>query len=284
MYKLVAIDLDGTMLNPYGIVTEQTKEVIKQVQNRGIEVIIASGRPIDSIKAIAKEIESNKYFISGNGAILYENTLKKSKVLDIIKICEENSISYNIYTEKEIITKKLSYNTLYYHKENINKDEENKTHIKIIEDIYKFIEEREEKIIKITICDDNKAIFNSIMRKLKEINEIEVLEVTHMSRKKIKQGTEEISIEYFYTEISAQDVDKWNAIEILAEKMNIKKEEIIAIGDNINDKKMIENSGMGIAMRGSTKEVIDVSDYVTETNSEDGVAKALSTIILGKKW
>ena len=62
MYKLVAIDLDGTMLNPYGIVTEQTKEVIKQVQNRGIEVIIASGRPIDSIKAIAKEIESNKFY------------------------------------------------------------------------------------------------------------------------------------------------------------------------------------------------------------------------------
>ena len=94
MYKLIAIDLDGTMLNQYSIVTEETKEAIRKVQEKGIEVIIASGRPVDSIKSIAKEIKSEKYFISGNGAIIYdisndeiiyENTLKKKKVLEIIK-------------------------------------------------------------------------------------------------------------------------------------------------------------------------------------------------------
>ena len=109
MYKLAAIDLDGTMLNQYGIVTQKAKEAIEKAKQRGIEIIIASGRPIDSIKSIAQEIKSEKYFISGNGAIIYdiandeiiyENTLKKQKVLDIIKICEENSIYYNIYTEK----------------------------------------------------------------------------------------------------------------------------------------------------------------------------------------
>ena len=72
MYKLVAIDLDGTMLNQYGIVTQNTKEKIKQVINQGTEVIIASGRPIDSVKTIAKEIESENYFIAGNGALLYD--------------------------------------------------------------------------------------------------------------------------------------------------------------------------------------------------------------------
>ena len=60
MYKLVAIDLDGTMLNQYGIVTQKTKKSIENAQQRGLEVIIASGRPIDSIKAIAKEINSFK--------------------------------------------------------------------------------------------------------------------------------------------------------------------------------------------------------------------------------
>ena len=219
MYRLVAIDLDGTMLNRYGIVTEKTKQVIEQVQKNQIEVIISSGRPIDSIKTIAKEIKSENYFISGNGAILYdikkdeilyENTLKKSKVLDIIKICEENSIFYNIYTEKEIISKALNYNVLYYYKENLNKDEENKTHINIVEDIYDYILNRDEKIIKITICDNNQTIFNSIIRRLNEIGEIEVLDVSHMSRKTIKQGTEDIAIEYFYTEISAKNVNKWN--------------------------------------------------------------------------
>ena len=86
MYKLAAIDLDGTMLNQYGIVSEKTKEAIERAQQKGIEIVIASGRPIDSIKTIAKEINSEKYFISGNGAIIYdiandeiiyENTLKK---------------------------------------------------------------------------------------------------------------------------------------------------------------------------------------------------------------
>ena len=287
MYKLVAIDLDGTMLNSYGIVTERTKKAILDAQKRGIEVIIASGRPIDSIRTIAKEIKSENYFISGNGAILYdiknnnvlyENTLNKNKVLEIIKICEENSIYYNIYTEKEILAKNLNYNVLYYYKENLNKDEENKTHINIMDNIYDYISNHDEKIVKITICDKHQMIFNSIMKRLKEINDIEVLEVSHMSRKIIRQGTEEVPIEYYYTEISAKDVDKWNAIEILAQKINIKTEEIVAIGDNVNDKKMIEKAGLGVVMKGSSPNVINVANYVTETNDNDGVAKVLDTL------
>ena len=284
MYKLAVIDLDGTMLNQYGVVTQKTKEAIQKAQDSGMEVIIASGRPIDSIKTIAKEIKSQKYFISGNGAIIYdiandqiiyENTLKKQKALDIIKICEENSIYYNIYTEKEIVAKSLQCNVLYYHKENANKSDENKTHIKIVENVYDYIANKDEKIVKITVCDNNRAIFNSIMRKLKEINEIEVLEVSHMSRKLIKQGSEEIPIEYFYTEISAKNVDKWNAIEHLKEKLNIQTEEIIAIGDNINDKNMIENAGLGIAMGQSHPAIKEIADQITGSNIEDGVAQAL---------
>ena len=289
MYKLAAIDLDGTMLNQYGVVTQKTKEAIQKAQENGIEVIIASGRPIDSIKTIAKEIKSEKYFISGNGAIIYdltndkiiyENTLKKQKVLDIIKICEENSIYYNIYTEKEIVAKSLQCNVLYYYKENANKNEENKTHINIVENVYEYIANRDEKIIKITICENNQAIFNSIMRKLKGISEIEILEVSHMSRKMIRQGTEEIPIEYFYTEISAKNVDKWSALEFLKEKTNIKTEEIIAIGDNMNDKKMIQNAGLGIAMGQSHPAIKKVADKITTSNIEDGVAQALNSIIL----
>ena len=288
MYKLAAIDLDGTMLNQYGLVTQRTKDAIEKAQKKGIEIVIASGRPTDSVKTIAKEINSNRYFISGNGAIIYditneqiiyENVLKKSKALDIIKICEDNSIYYNIYTEKEIIAKSLQYNVLYYHKENLNKEEKNKTHINIVENIYDYILNRDEKVVKITICDGHQAIFNSIMRKLKEINDIEVLEVSHMSRKMIQQGTEEIPIEYFYTEISAKNVDKWNAIEFLKEKIHIDTSEVIAIGDNMNDKKMIENAGLGIAMGESTPVVKKIADQITDTNLEDGVAKAIEGLV-----
>lgn len=287
MYKLVAIDLDGTMLNKYGCVTQRTKNAIKNVQKKGIDVVIASGRPTNSVKSIAREINSEKYFISGNGAIIYdienekiiyENTLKKQKALDIIKICEENSIYYNIYTEKEIIAKSLQCNVLYYNKENLNKEEKNKTQINIIENIYDYISKGNDKIVKITICDSHKSIFNSIIRKLKGISEIEVLEVSHMSRKIIKQGTEDISIEYYYTEVSAKNVDKWNAIRFLLNKIQIKPDEVIAIGDNINDKRMIEMAGLGVAMGQSTPVVKKVAKQVTDSNDNDGVAKFLENI------
>ena len=285
MYKLVAIDLDGTMLNSYGMVTESTKQVIKNTINKGIEVIIASGRPIDSIKTIAKEIGSENYFIAGNGAliydikkdeIIYEKFMNKQKVLEIIKICEENSISYNIYTEKTIIAKGLKYNVLYYYKENLKKEENKKTNITIVEDVYEYIKNLEnEKFLKITVCDETKSVFNSIIRKLRTVEDIDVLDVLHMSKKMKKQGTEDVPIEYYYTEISLKDVDKWNAIEYLANKMNISKDEIIAIGDNINDKEMIENAKVGIAMGQSTPVITEIADFVTSNNNEDGVAKAL---------
>lgn len=285
MYKLVAIDLDGTMLNSYGMVTENTKQVIKNTINKGTEVIIASGRPIDSIKTIAKEIGSENYFIAGNGAliydikkdeIIYEKFMNKQKVLEIIKICEENSIAYNIYTEKTIIAKGLKYNVLYYYKENLKKEENKKTNITIVEDVYEYIKNLEnEKFLKVTVCDETKSVFNSIIRKLRTIEDIDVLDVLHMSRKMIKQGTEDVPIEYYYTEISLKDVDKWKAIEYLANKMNISKDEIIAIGDNINDKEMIENAKVGIAMGQSTPVITKIADFVTLNNNEDGVAKAL---------
>ena len=285
MYKLVVIDLDGTMLNSYGVVTNETKEAIKKVEKQGVEVVIASGRPIDSIKEIAKEIESKKYFIAGNGAIIYdikndeiiyEKTLSKEKVLEIIKICEENSISYNIYTENEILATSLKYNVLYYHKENLKKEESKKTKINLVKNMYEYVKNKEDaRFLKITICDENKTVFNSIIRKVKEIKDIEVLEISHMSRKTIKQGTEEFEISYYYTEISTGDVDKWNAIEFLMEKLKIKKEEIMAIGDNLNDKKMIENAGLGVAMGQSTPTILELADEVTSSNDEEGISEIL---------
>ena len=276
MYKLIAVDLDGTLINCYGGVTEYTKNRKKK---------IASGRPIDSIMTIANEIGSDKYFIAGNGAIvydmkkkeiIYEKCLPKQKVLDIIKICEENSIGYNVYTEKEILTTSLKYNVLYYHKENLKKPEDKKTKISIINNMYEYIENDENsRFLKITVCDENKFVFNSIIRKLKEIRDIEVLEVSHMAKKMIRQGTEEFSVEYFYTEISRANVDKWNAIEFLAEKMGINQDEIMAIGDNINDKEMIEKAGLGVVMANSTPVVVNIANEVTAGNNDEGVAKIL---------
>lgn len=291
MYKLIAIDLDGTMLNSYGEVTENTKRVLKQTKQKGAEVVITSGRSIDSIKYIASEINSSKYMIAGNGAvvydrsqnkILYEKYIPKNKALDIIQICEENSIYYNVYTNKTIIADGLRYNVLYYYKENLKKEDQKKTHITLVENIENYIKEmnEDEKIMKIFICDKNKTVFNSIVRKFSVIEDIDILDVSHMARKVIKQGTEDIPIEYYYTEISMKDVDKWYALEFLIKKLGIPKEEVMAIGDNVNDRKMIEEAGKGIVMGGSTPKVSEVADYITLDCNNEGVAKAIEKFIV----
>ncbi len=290
MYKVITVDLDGTLLNKYGEVSEYTKNIIKKVTDQGILVVLASGRISESVLTIAKEIGANKYYISGNGSVLYdmqkkeiiyEKYLSKEKVLELIELCEKNSIYYNIYTESSVIAKSLNYNVAFYNYENTKKSSDKKTEINIVDDVYNYIKTlNTNKFLKMTICDENKIVFSSILRKVKDIPDIDVLEVSHMSKKKIKMGTKEVSVGYYYTEVSSKNVDKWYAIEEIMKKENIAKEEVISFGDNNNDILMIKNAGLGIAMGHSNEQVKKVAKFVTQTNDEDGVAKALENIIL----
>lgn len=290
MYKLITVDLDGTLLNKYGEVTEYSKNIIKRLTEKGILVVLASGRISESVLTIAKEIGANKYYISGNGSVLYdmqkeeiiyEKYLSKEKVLELVELCEKNSIYYNIYTESSVIAKSLNYNVAFYNYENTKKSSDKKTEINIVDDVYKYVKDlNTNKFLKMTICDENKIVFSSILRKIKNIQDIDVLEVSHMSKKKIKMGTKEISVGYFYTEISSKNVDKWYAIEEIMKKEKINKDEVISFGDNNNDILMIKNAGLGIAMGHSNEQVKKVAKFVTKTNDEDGVAEALKDIML----
>lgn len=290
MYKLIAIDLDGTLLDSYGEVSENTKRILKETMKKGTKVIIASGRTVDSIKAIAEDISSDKYIIAGNGSIIYnlkeknviyEKYIPKSKALNIIKICNDNSITYSVYTNKTIIADSLKYNILYYYKQNLKKETSKKTSITIVPNIYDYVKSMDnEKVMKIFICDKHQSVFNSILKKFSEIEDIEILDVSHMSRKMISNGSKDIALEYFYTEITEKDVDKWYALEYLIKKLNIDKTEIISIGDNINDVKMIEQAGLGIAMKGSSPKVTEVADYITDfDNNHNGAALAIEKFL-----
>ena len=100
-----------------------------------------------------------------------------------------------------------------------------------------------------------------------------------MSRKLIKTGTEELLVEYCYTEITNKNVNKWTAIEYIMQEMSINKEEVMALGDNTNDKEMIEEAGLGIAMGNSTQIIKDIADDQVSTNNEEGVSEALKKYI-----
>ena len=284
MLKLLAIDLDGTLLNSYGDISNENKEAIKYALNKGVEVVLASGRDPLTMQKISRELGIENYLIAGNGASvydikaqknIYENFIDTNKALKIIKMCKENSIFFNLYTDKGIITESLNFNVKVFNSENNHKASEKQTNIEIVKDIYEYAQNNPLNILKIIICDDSKIIFNNISQKLKQIKGIEVLDVAHMSRKIIRVGTEEVEIEYYYTEVSSKDVDKWNAIEYLINTLQIKKEEVMAIGDNINDKKMVQNSAVGVAMGKSALAIQNIGDFITDDNNSNGVEKAI---------
>ena len=293
MYKLIAIDLDGTLLNSYGNVSSEDKTQVKRAVEQGVEVVLTSGRVTDSVENIAKEVGADRFLISGNGAIIfdfqenkpiYDRFIERKKALQIIKLCEENSIFYNIYTEDMIIAESLNYNVLFYHSENSRKPEGKKTNINIVKNIYEYVKEKEDlKISKITVCDESNIIFPRILEKIKKIKNVDVLEVAHMSRKIIKSGTEEYDITYYYSEISSQNVNKWTAIQFLIQKLGIQPEEVIAIGDNMNDISMLKGAGLGVAMANSAPVVKEVANIITKNNNENGVANVIQQYILHGK-
>ena len=289
MYKLIAIDIDGTLLNSYGQVSEENKKAIQKALDKNIEIVLTSGRMPKAILPIANEINANKYIISGNGTsiydvqkgeTLYNNYMNKKKVLEIVDICEKNSMFYCIYTNSVILAKSLNYNILFYHNENKKNSADKKININIINDIYNYVQQyKEDDFLKITICDTDTAVFKNIINKIKKVKDIDVLEVSHMSKKIINYGSEEIEISYYYTEITNENVNKWSAIEKLIEKLKITKEETMTIGDNTNDKEMIQNSGLGIVTGNSNPQMKKIAKDIVASNNESGVAEAINKYI-----
>ncbi len=285
MIKLIAIDLDGTLLNSRGEVSQKNREAIKKAMENGIEIVLCSGRVRSSVESIANDVEADNYIISGNGAelydekgssVLYQKFIDRERVLEISKYCEENSVFYSIHAENSIIASALKHNMLVHNFENNKKPLEKRTNINITENIYEYIKNNDyDSYSKITICDGTDVIFKGIVEKLREIPEVDVLDVGHMSNKTIEIGTEIHNVQYYYTEITAKDVNKWNAIKVLAEKLGITNDQIATIGDNINDKEMIEYAGLGIVMGNSAPYIKEIGDIVVSSNNDDGVAEAI---------
>ena len=158
--------------------------------------------------------------------------------------------------------------------------EEKRTNINILTDVYDHIlKSNDQKYLKVTVCDQSQIVFASIIKKLKAINDIDVLDVSHMSKKIIKAGTEEVLVEYCYTEITNKDVNKWTALEYIMKELNLDRNEIVAIGDNVNDKEMIEEAGLGVAMGNSTQVIKEIANVEVGTNNEDGVCETFQKYI-----
>lgn len=288
MYKLIAIDIDATLLNSKGELTERTKQVLQKASEQGVYVVLTSGRLTQKVKEFSEAVGAKQYLIAENGASilnLQTNEVEHSQYMPlevvnkVLDVCEENNIYYMVYTNRQVIVKNVKHMAMFFHKQNYNPN----ARIDMVIAGRDYINAVQGSFTKLMICDEDRAIYNHIIEKLQQIPEIDVLPVPHISNKKIEMDGEKQEIRYSYADISAKGANKWSAISYLLEKLEILPSEVIAIGDNINDVRMIENAGLGVAMKNGSPHVRAIANVIAPTNDEDGVATIVEEYVLQEK-
>lgn len=262
-YRLLAADMDGTLLNEEGIITDYTEAIIRKVVQLGIVFVPVTGRANPALLKYSNSLPLNGYAITYNGAEIFNcatNRATKKLSIDyatfkqIIDIGNKYHITMLIWCSNELYCNELNDKTEHYQRicgvEPLP--------IKEIDDL------RHLKITKVLWYADE--------------NTIQTMQV-------LLQGNSFISsINVFksqpcFLEIVNSDVSKGKTLSFLANQLGIPRTEIFAIGDGQNDIDMLEYAGFAIAMGNADPLTKQVCDYITDTNNRDGAAKAIEMII-----
>lgn len=270
-YKVVAIDMDGTLLNSKHEISQNNKNMLKVATEKGVQVIISTGRIFTSARYFAKLLGLITPVIACNGAyvseyhkdlILYESAIKKEDTIKVIEILDKYDIVYRFYDNDNFYLKNIKSMSDKYSEWTQSAEDIFKVKLTILDSPVDFVKDNSPKVYKFVIADED-------AQKLSKVKE-EILQI---------EGIEVVSSWMNSFDIMNKGVSKGNALKELCEKLGVKSEEVIAIGDNFNDSSMIEYAGMGVAMGNAEDGVKEIADMVTDTNDNDGVAKALKELI-----
>ena len=285
MYKMICLDLDGTLLNDCKEISQENINLIRKAcKEKEIICVFATGRPLEYVDEICNLYDSylSNYIIASNGAIIRDNKnneviykapLTNTQILNLKNIfLEENADYMIVYTDKQQVlrearnTKALKDSAIIVNK----KDSE----LKHIEDTIK--NNPNLSGLLCMIGGDTSALENIISR-LKEIGEIETPGIGNYSHK-----TKTYAFESKFIDVMKKGCSKKNAIYFLADKLKIKKEEIIVMGDGSNDLSMFECAGLKIAMENADEKLKEKADFITASNNDDGVAKAIQKFVFNE--
>ncbi|WP_040210215.1 sugar-phosphatase [Clostridium polynesiense] len=267
MYKLIAVDMDGTLLKEDKTISEETINAINRAKAKGIKIVLASGRPMDGIKKYLKQLDligKDEYALSFNGVlvqntltedIVVRNTIKGKDYKELHELSEELGVNIHAFTNKGCVTPKMSKYSIL--EGSINKIP---VHIMPMDDI------KDEDVMKVMMVDESEILDKAIDSLPKELYE---------------QYTIVRSAPYFL-EFFNKKSNKGEGIRSLADSLGIKQEEVICLGDAGNDLHMIQYAGLGVAMGNAFDEAKEIADYVTKTNEENGVAHVIEKFALGR--
>ena len=268
MIKLVAIDMDGTLLNSNKELLEETKQYFKDFHKKETEtlLVLCTGRPETGIRPYLKDLgylEENHYIISQNGANIYESRTGK-RVMDAF--LDSAAIQKWIELGKKHGISVMGAGVDYYYCFDQEPTEWMEFDVKLVSGKLKRIPTKESlntDFYKILLMGDEE-----------QLNEFETF---------IPQEWRDefyvVRSQKYLVEVLTKGVNKAFGLEKLAQKLNILPSEIAAIGDAANDIEMLEYAGLAIAMGNASEEVKSISDIVTDTNENNGVIKAIDQLI-----
>ena len=267
MIKLVATDIDGTILGESGEFTPRVRNCIKTMQEKGIKVVIVTGRMFAAAKQIAQRLNLTTPVVAYQGGmikksassdeVLYDACIPPEDVKNIIEWARENRIHLNLY----------SNDVLYV-------EEDNPT-------IQQYAS-RQNLSYKVTSFDN---IELSNVNKLLAIDYTNADRVTNWineCRKSMPHLYIVKSTPYF-CEFSTPEATKACAINVLKEYWNLKDDEVLTIGDQDNDIELLKAGGISVAMGNATDELKKYADYITDTVDNDGFVKAMEKFVLCSK-
>ena len=268
MIKLLAIDLDGTLLNGFHEISTENKAAIKRAQKQGTKVVIATGRPEQLCKSIVKELQINDDIIMSNGGVIghpfkteavLSRTLNEVIVQEVVDYCEKNSIIYLIYTAAAIISRP-NFRVGFFQNRNKNLPEDEKVVFQDVETVENLYQVKPNKIL---IVEEN-------IEKLKKAK----LFFENMKNVSIVQS------QRTFIDVSPDNVSKGTALKAYAEYLGLNQDEVAAIGDHDNDVAMLKYAGTAIAMENATLDCLKVANYVTLSNNSNGVAYAINKYVI----
>lgn len=270
MYKLVAIDIDGTLLNSRNEITKEVNDAIQAAKAKGVKVVLCTGRPIVGVNPYIEELKLNgeaDFAITFNGALV-QNTHTEEVFL-------ENNLTYQDLNDLYELSKKVRSPMHYFDSKNMYNP--NKTI-----NLYTIYEAFANQIpIHYRPFDETPT--DIVIPKVMFVDEPERLDkIIETIPDSFKEKYMMIKSTPFYLEILHPIVSKGRAIKQLAEKLSIKREEIICIGDGENDLSMIEYAGCGVAMANAAPTIKEAADFQTLSKDENGVAYAIEQLILNK--
>lgn len=268
MYKLIAIDMDGTLLNDQHQIPEKVKQTLNEAKQRGIKIVLCSGRPIHGMEPYIKELNLNQegdYAIAYNGALVQDTSTKKA-IVEISLHHHDLEKLYKLSLELKTSIHFFDTEALYTPNQNISKYTVMESYLNNIPLNYRQVEDIpvDTLIPKIMFIDQPENLNRVIQALPSELNEQYTI----------------VQSAPFFLEFVHSETSKGFAVKKLAEKLGIEQAEIMTIGDNGNDLSMIEYAGCGVAMGNAIPAIKAAADFETLTNNENGVAHAIETLVL----